>query len=353
MSRAQSVESPPLCFKNEPFFEALAEIVPPMPLVDSGCEGLQCKCILFRLSPQQMAAVSSSLTENAKLSREGTMEVHLRFCLLDTNSEQDDRYPSDLAVNVNGKTVELPAPIPCKDSHGMTEWVHLPIDITSLCTQGPSTLNKLWVIWQPASGRQYAVGLFLVKKLSAATILSGLYQLNAAVTRAMIKKKAKRRATIGEDVAITRFHVSLTCPLSRTRMTVPSRGRLCKHLDCFDGSSYLQVNERRPTWTCPVCCKPASLSSLVVDQLFTDILANAPGDCNGVVLHADGSWTPSPATQRADGVPTSALQSRARSSASPSDSLSSEQVTRQQPKIEVIDLTYSSSDNDQDCPALR
>ncbi|KAH8009377.1 hypothetical protein HPB51_015700 [Rhipicephalus microplus] len=225
--------------------------------------------------------------------------------------------------------------------------------ITSLCTQGPSTLNKLWVTWQPASGRQYAVGLFLVKKLSAATILSGLYQLNAAVTRAMIKKKAKRRATIGEDVAITRFHVSLTCPLSRTRMKVPSRGRLCKHLDCFDGSSYLQVNERRPTWTCPVCCKPASLSSLVVDQLFTDILANAPGDCNGVVLHADGSWTPSPATQRADGVPTSALQSRARSSASPSDSLSSEQVARQQPKIEVIDLTYSSSDDDQDCPALR
>ncbi|KAL3211453.1 hypothetical protein MRX96_036428 [Rhipicephalus microplus] len=145
----------------------------------------------------------------------------------------------------------------------------------------------------------------------------------------MIKKKAKRRATISDDVAITRFHVSLTCPLSQSRMKVPCRARSCRHLDCFDGFNYLQVNERRPTWTCPVCMMRAPLSSLVVDQVFAHILANVPNDCDGVVFHEDGSWTPS---KRDHGATIC-------------------QVGRslKQPTIEVIDLTNSSSDDEADC----
>ncbi|KAH6931333.1 hypothetical protein HPB50_023556 [Hyalomma asiaticum] len=104
----------------------------------------------------------------------------------------------------------------------------------------------------------------------------------------MIKKKVKRRAS-SDDIAVTRLHVSLRCPLSRTRMTVPCRARSCNHLDCFDAYSYLQVNERRPVWMCPVCGKRAAFSSLVIDQMFEHIVANTPGDCDGVVFHEDGS----------------------------------------------------------------
>ncbi|KAL1481524.1 hypothetical protein MTO96_034410 [Rhipicephalus appendiculatus] len=291
MSRARSPESLLPCFKKEPFFDVLATLVPPLPLGSCGCKGLQ--HIVFRLQPQQVDAIRSSSTDSAASSRECNVQVHLRFCLHDTNREQDDSYPLNLAVKVNGQSLALPAPIPRKVSGGSIELVHLPIDIVSACNLGPSAINKVCVTWTPVSSRDYVVGLFLVKKLAEATILSGLQQLSAALTRAMIKKKAKRRATIGDDVAITRFHVSLTCPLSRTRMKVPCRARSCKHLDCFDGSNYVQVNERRPKWTCPVCGMRAPLSSLVVDQLFAHILANVPGDCDGVVLHEDGSWTPS------------------------------------------------------------
>lgn len=43
------------------------------------------------------------------------------------------------------------------------------------------------------------------------------------------------------------------------------RASTCKHLQCFDASLYLQMNERKPTWNCPVCDKPALYESLVID----------------------------------------------------------------------------------------
>ncbi|KAL1439014.1 hypothetical protein MTO96_047485 [Rhipicephalus appendiculatus] len=72
----------------------------------------------------------------------------------------------------------------------------------------------------------------------------------------------------------------------------------------------------------------APLSSLVVDQLFAHILANVAGDCDGVVLHEDGSWTPSSTSPRDDGAATSVTPSTARSSTSPSGSSSSEPAGR-------------------------
>ncbi|KAL1438847.1 hypothetical protein MTO96_047769 [Rhipicephalus appendiculatus] len=351
MSRARSPECPLLYFKKEPFFDVLANLYLLIPLVDHECKDLQQRRMVFLLEPQHVDAIHrSSSTDNAGSSPECNVQVHLRFCLHDTNSEQDDRYPCNLAVKVNGQSLALPEPIPRKVSGGLTEWVNLPINIVSSCSLGPYALNNVCVTWQPFSGRDYVVGLFLVKKLSAATILSGLPRFSATLTRAMIKRKAMRRASISDDVVITSFHVSLSCPLSRTRMKVPCRARSCKHLDCFDGSSYLQVNERRPTWTCPVCGMQAPVSSLVVDQLFANILANVPGDCNGVAFNEDGSWTPSSTPQRDDGATTSAMpsSSTARNSMPSSVSSSSEQVSRscRPPGIEVIDLTQCSSDDD-------
>ncbi|KAL3211451.1 hypothetical protein MRX96_036426 [Rhipicephalus microplus] len=247
-------------------------------------------------------------------------------------AEQDDMYPFNLAVKVNGESLALPAPIPCKVSGGLTGKVYLPIDIMSSCSPRPCAMNEVCVTWEPVSGRDYVVGLFLVKKLTVATVLSGLEKLSAALTRVMVKIKVKRRETMGDDVTIVRFHVSLTCPLSQSRIKVPCRARSCKHLDCFDGYNYLQTNEQRPTWTCPVCGLRAPLSCLVVDELFEQILANVPGTM-ALRLH-----------RRLLRLPLVAL-------CPPPGSSSGEQVgwSRKQPRMEVIDLTNSGSCEDRDC----
>lgn len=43
------------------------------------------------------------------------------------------------------------------------------------------------------------------------------------------------------------------------------RASTCLHLQCFDASLFLQMNERKPTWNCPVCDKPALYETLVID----------------------------------------------------------------------------------------
>lgn len=76
-------------------------------------------------------------------------------------------------------------------------------------------------------------------------------------------------------------------------MSTPCRASTCSHLQCFDASLYLQMNERKPTWNCPVCDKPAIYEHLVIDGYFQDVLASSDllTDTNEIQLHKDGSWS--------------------------------------------------------------
>lgn len=51
----------------------------------------------------------------------------------------------------------------------------------------------------------------------------------------------------------TALKVSLKCPITFKRITLPARGHECKHIQCFDLESYLQLNCERGSWRCPVC----------------------------------------------------------------------------------------------------
>jgi E3 SUMO-protein ligase PIAS1 len=53
--------------------------------------------------------------------------------------------------------------------------------------------------------------------------------------------------------------------LSYVRMSTPVRSKICDHLQCFEASSWFQINEQTPQWACPVCERV-----LTIDQLFVD-----------------------------------------------------------------------------------
>ena len=62
------------------------------------------------------------------------------------------------------------------------------------------------------------------------------------------------------------FCVSLSVSqLVKMRLGVPCRVLTCAHLQCFDAVFFLQMNEKKPTWTCPVCDKPAPFELLTID----------------------------------------------------------------------------------------
>ncbi|KAH7936019.1 hypothetical protein HPB52_016658 [Rhipicephalus sanguineus] len=305
---------PAVYFKRQPFYDVLATLIPPTPL-NSG-----------RPLPCHTTGIG----------------------------ELEDSYPANLKVKVNDQACALPASIPVKASGGATARVCLPVNIVSACFLYPGVKNKLSLSWQRELGRKYFVGVFLVRRESAATILRELQQKNAPSithTRELVKKTVQDRASDGDDIAVTSLHVSITCPLSKKRMSVPCRALGCEHVHCFDAPSYFQVNEAQPTWMCPVCGRPAEFSSLVVDQLFMQIVEEAPADCVSVVFREDGSWTPW--TSSKHDVPASQASSFARSSQGPSSSSSNELDGRPNKRcktqfadvtVDAIDLTMDVTD---------
>lgn len=68
------------------------------------------------------------------------------------------------------------------------------------------------------------------------------------------------------DIVATASVLSLKCPLSTLRIDLPCRSIACRHNQCFDATSYLQLQEQGPTWLCPLCNNPAPFENLAVDE---------------------------------------------------------------------------------------
>merc|ERR1712008_316627 len=98
------------------------------------------------------------------------------------------------------------------------------------------------------------------------------------------------------DVATTSLKVTVSCPLGKMRMRVPCLPQTCSHLQCFDAATFLQMNERKPTWNCPVCDSKAMYNDLLIDGYFQEVLESKelPEEENDVILEADGTWKPVP-----------------------------------------------------------
>lgn len=102
--------------------------------------------------------------------------------------------------------------------------------------------------------------------------------------------------------------MSLKCPLSTLRIDIPCRSSICSHNQCFDASSFLQLQEQAPTWTCPVCNKAVLFDHLQVDQYVNfrkytvrppltaapryvlNILDSTPKSADQVTIEPNGHW---------------------------------------------------------------
>ncbi|KAL2369842.1 hypothetical protein RJ035_006403 [Blastomyces gilchristii] len=59
---------------------------------------------------------------------------------------------------------------------------------------------------------------------------------------------------------------------------------------CFDATSFLQLQEQAPTWTCPVCNKATNFEALQIDQYVDIILRSTPPSLDQVTVDPDGTW---------------------------------------------------------------
>lgn len=77
--------------------------------------------------------------------------------------------------------------------------------------------------------------------------------------------------------------------LGFTRIAAPCRSRSCRHMQCFEATTFLSMNEQTPTWSCPVCNRKInSIQDLVIDGYFDDILSTVGEDVHSVRIDPDG-----------------------------------------------------------------
>ncbi|XP_057687579.1 E3 SUMO-protein ligase PIAS2 [Corythoichthys intestinalis] len=339
---------PDVEMKSLPFYDVLDILIKPSSLGASTAQRfLQENYFVFALTPQQVREVCISRDYLPGGRRDYMVQIQLRFCLSETSCPQEDNYPNSLCIKVNGKLFPLPGYAPPPKNGVEQKRPGRPLNITSLVRLTSAVPNQISVTWAPEIGKTYSMSVYLVRQLTSPLLLQRLRMKgirNPDHSRALIKEKLT--ADPDSEVATTSLRVSLMCPLGKMRLTVPCRAVTCSHLQCFDAALYLQMNEKKPSWICPVCDKKATYESLIIDGLFLEIL-NDCSDVDEIKFQQDGTWCPMRPKKESVKV-SSHLITKIESVAPLRQPLVIPHTAEPFPtkKVDVIDLTLESSSSD-------
>jgi hypothetical protein len=111
------------------------------------------------------------------------------------------------------------------------------------------------------------------------------------------------------EIMGSNYDALLVCPLSLQYIDVPARGVFCKHKQCFDLRTFIEIgnNKTKHAWRCPTCHEKLTKDTLKVDSVMSIVLrefkerfdggemypAQAPDSefPRGVRFEQDGSWS--------------------------------------------------------------
>uniref|UniRef100_A0A673KP45 SP-RING-type domain-containing protein n=1 Tax=Sinocyclocheilus rhinocerous TaxID=307959 RepID=A0A673KP45_9TELE len=221
-------------------------------------------------------------------------DLELQFkCYHHEDRQMNTNWPASVQVSVNATPLTI--------ERGDNKTSHKPLYLKQVCQPGRNTIQ----ITVTACCCSHLFVLQLVHRPSVRSVLQGLMKKRLLPAEHCVTKIKRNfsSGTIpgtpglnGEDgVEQTAIKVSLKCPITFRRIQLPARGHDCRHIQCFDLESYLQLNCERGTWRCPVCNKTALLEGLEVDQYMLGILIYIQNsDYEEITIDPVCSWKPVP-----------------------------------------------------------
>ncbi|CAD5209567.1 unnamed protein product [Bursaphelenchus xylophilus] len=242
-------------------------------------------------------------------------EVQLRMCVADASKPQSDAFPNVIRTYINQSSVQYPPLMNVQAPPGqgvgqIQKRSSRSVDITQNCIASRANEFSMIMEYQP-DRHQYVFGIWVVYHLTAKALtekIEGCCPKYYDETRNMIKKLLGGGEE--DDIAMDVCRISLLCPLARILMKTPARGKSCTHLQCFDLTNYIMMNEKRANWKCPVCNRQTLPSELVVDYYFVEIINKINGQSSEVELLRDGSWKMIKEADDEDSRPSSPKRSR-------------------------------------------
>ncbi|XP_019711990.1 zinc finger MIZ domain-containing protein 2 isoform X3 [Hippocampus comes] len=221
-------------------------------------------------------------------------DLELQFkCYHHEDRQMNTNWPASVQVSVNATPLSI--------ERGDNKTSHKALYLKQVCQPGRNTVQ----ITVTACCCSHLFVLQLVHRPSVRSVLQGLMKKRLLPAEHCITKIKRNfsSGTIpgtpglnGEDgVEQTAIKVSLKCPITFRRIQLPARGHDCRHIQCFDLESYLQLNCERGTWRCPVCNKTALLEGLEVDQYMLGILVYIQNsDYEEITIDPLCGWRPVP-----------------------------------------------------------
>ncbi|ORX80153.1 hypothetical protein K493DRAFT_98828 [Basidiobolus meristosporus CBS 931.73] len=117
---------------------------------------------------------------------------------------------------------------------------------------------------------------------------------------------ANKPAIEDDDIEMGDQIISFVCPLSLKKIQHPSKGKRCKHAQCFDVQSFLKCNMDNIKWKCIVCNEELPFSELIIDVKFKNYLHDYP-NLDRCLIHSDGTTAPLPQENRKSRTSTPAV----------------------------------------------
>jgi len=278
--------SPALQFERLPFFKTVKSLFNPVycqTRIDSAnFTGI------FHLTENVIQAIVNSWN-TAK--QEYKIKIILRLLQVGLNENDTQRLPYNITVSVNDHQCMLP-PLNIPKIKGIASWrCNIPIDITQQTDLRNSVKNTLKITWSQEQ-HKYIAGVYVAHRLTWNDLLEELKKrpLRASdKTKELIKKSMEGEA----DMGVESMFATVKDPLTKLRMKLPARGVDCIHLQCFDAIQFLQMNEQKEKWTCPLCKKKIKFENIEIDEFFLNILQSPvlSEECENIVLLKDGSWS--------------------------------------------------------------
>ncbi|KAJ7055740.1 PINIT domain-containing protein [Mycena amicta] len=141
---------------------------------------------------------------------------------------------------------------------------------------------------QPEFKKHYLVAQ-LVQVQRVSTLVETLRQTRF-VPAEDIRRQMLASMSADDDIIAGTLKLSLKCPLSFARISLPCRSAKCRHSQCFDAASWYYLMEQTTTWLCPICENILDWRELIIDGFVAEILCLTPPSVDDVLLEADGTW---------------------------------------------------------------
>ncbi|KKY38663.1 putative miz zinc finger protein [Diaporthe ampelina] len=252
-----------------------------------------------QMPPQDLrrncANIQIKAQDNPLLARcvtEKDMRV-LVFCAGGNTGPQDIAFPHQSELKVNGGDVKANLR-GLKNKPGSTR----PVDITDLLRlKIPNYANNIeftYALTQKAgdkASQSNSQRFYLVVNVCKTTPVDTLVRTISGrrISKASVLHELTREAH-DTEIEMSSQVLSLKCPLSYMRLVTPCRATTCTHVQCFDATSYLQLQQQGPQWLCPVCSKSAPYERLAIDEYVRDILDRTSRSVEQVDIEPNGRW---------------------------------------------------------------